>query len=177
MTIRLDIGCGYNKKEGFIGIDKNPNCKPDIEMDITTKCLPYERNTVDEIYCDNLLEHLTEQEIEFVMQEFHRVIKQEGEITIRVPYKTSPGAYYWRHKTFADYYFLQDFDIKLYDTSFQIRHLPKFSFKRRLEFNKIYPWNYLFEFIFNIPKIVFIYNTTGLCFLFPARCVIITLTK
>ncbi len=177
MAIRLDIGCGYRKKQGFVNIDMNKNCNPDILLDISKKKLPHKDNTVDEIYCDNVLEHLNEQQIEFVLSEFHRVIKKQGKITIRVPYKTSTGAYYWRHKIFFGYYGLRDFDIEQ-GKSIQIRHLPKFKFKRRLEFRKGgFIWDYFFEVIFNLPKLCFFYDTTGLCYIFPAQCVIFELKK
>lgn len=85
--IRLDIGCGLKKKEGFIGIDKSPNVNPDIVLDILTEPLPFDDSSVDEIYCAHLVEHLHDL-IPF-MNECYRVLKHSGKMTILAPYYTA----------------------------------------------------------------------------------------
>jgi len=166
--MKLNIGSGYRKKEGFVNIDSNIKTNPDIHLDITKYNLPYEDETIDFIECDNVIEHLDEEGIEFIMGEFHRVIKITGKILIRVPYKTSAGAFYWRHKTFFGYYGLRDFDIDQGE-GIQVKHLKKFYFKRQLEFKGFF--RKILDKIFNLPKLCTLYDDTGLCFLFPALCV------
>ena len=53
--IKLDIGCGKNKKEGFVGVDIDPNSKADIIASALD--LPLKDNSVDEIQSLHLVEH------------------------------------------------------------------------------------------------------------------------
>lgn len=79
---RLNIGCGKDYRNGFINIDNNPLVKPDIVRDIE-KGLPFEDNSVDEIFCPHALEHI--HDLKFVLSEFYRVCKKGAKITIIVP--------------------------------------------------------------------------------------------
>src|SRR3972149_4347712 len=80
--MKLDIGCGNRKKEGYIGIDKVKFDCVDIVKDIQ-KGLPFLDNVIDEIYCSHCLEHI--EDLIFVMNEFYRVLKKEGVLIIEVP--------------------------------------------------------------------------------------------
>ena len=56
--IRLDIGSGMNKKEGFIGMDQYTMPGVDIVCDLG-KPWPIPDNSVIEFHCSHVLEHLT----------------------------------------------------------------------------------------------------------------------
>ena len=85
--LKLDIGCGLNKKDGFIGIDKSPDVGADYVVDIEHAKLPFDDSSVDEIHCAHLVEHLNE--LVHFMNECHRVLKKDGVLTILAPYYTS----------------------------------------------------------------------------------------
>ena len=53
--IRIDIGRGKNKKEGFIGIDIDP--KSDADIIASALNLPFDDLSVDEINSSHLVEH------------------------------------------------------------------------------------------------------------------------
>jgi len=80
----LDLGCGNQKKHGAIGIDINPVTNPDIIHDLNTFPYPFEESTFDEIYVDNVIEHLDN--VIKVMEGLHRISKPDGIIVIKVPY-------------------------------------------------------------------------------------------
>ena len=48
--MKLDIGCGKNKKEGFTGIDQYDMPGVDIVSDLTKKW-PIDNDSVEEVHC------------------------------------------------------------------------------------------------------------------------------
>jgi hypothetical protein len=73
-ALRLDLGCGINKIDGFIGVDSLKLPGVDIVADLT-KTWPWKNNSVDEIYMSHTLEHFTQEERVHVMNEMYRVLK------------------------------------------------------------------------------------------------------
>jgi hypothetical protein len=90
--IKLDIGCGKNKREGFIGVDQYAIPGVDVVMDVRTKW-PYEDNSVDEVNCSHFLEHLTGVERVKFFNELWRVLKLDAKATVITPYWASNRAY------------------------------------------------------------------------------------
>jgi predicted SAM-dependent methyltransferase len=80
----LDLGCGNRKKSGAIGIDLNPDSDADIIHDLNKFPYPFEDSMFDEIYLDNVIEHLDS--VLKVMEELNRISKPGGIIIIKVPY-------------------------------------------------------------------------------------------
>jgi len=84
--LKLNLGCGYNKLEGYVNVDNDENCKPDVLADLEER-LPFEDNSVDEIILNHVLEHLGQStKVYFnVWKELYRVLKDGGLILITVP--------------------------------------------------------------------------------------------
>ena len=91
--IRLDIGCGINKKKGFIGIDRLKFDGVDINLNAGTEKLPYDDDSVEEIHTSHFLEHLKAMERIHFVNECHRVLKKDAKLTIVVPHWGSNRAY------------------------------------------------------------------------------------
>lgn len=94
--IRIDIGCGKNKKEGFIGLDQFPIPGVDVVTDLT-KRWPYEDNSVDEANCSHFIEHLTNfngkwERVKF-FNELHRVLKPGAKCALAFPHWASNRFY------------------------------------------------------------------------------------
>jgi len=87
----LDIGCGKRKRNNALGIDVNPRSDADIFHDLNQYPYPFTDNRFDEIYADNILEHLDD--VMKVMIELHRITKPEGFIEITVPFYPHRNAY------------------------------------------------------------------------------------
>ncbi len=87
MEIKINLGCGENKRRGFINVDRSPEVKPDVLADVTVT--PWDwaewEKTVGLIFADNLFEHIREEPLLKVMQECHRVLKPNGLLQIIVP--------------------------------------------------------------------------------------------
>lgn len=90
--LKLDIGCGKNKKEGFIGVDQYAMPGVDKVMDVRGKW-PWKDGSVEEVNCSHFLEHLTAGERVHFMNELYRVLRQGGKATVITPHWGSNRAY------------------------------------------------------------------------------------
>jgi len=83
MEIRkINIGCGRNYRKGYINIDINKKEKVDKIVDLNKK-LPFESNSIFEVYCWNVLEHI--KNFKELMEEIYRILKPGGIFIFRVP--------------------------------------------------------------------------------------------
>ncbi len=80
--MNLDIGCGRNKKEGFIGIDIDPDRDADIIS--TALHLPIKDSIVDKINCSHFLEHLYPEEAQKLFDEIFRILRGGGKAALKV---------------------------------------------------------------------------------------------
>lgn len=87
----LDLGCGNKKRPGAIGIDINPCTDADVVHDLDAFPYPFEDGFFDEIYADNVLEHLAD--VIGVMEELHRICKAGALVKVIVPYFRSRWAF------------------------------------------------------------------------------------
>ena len=90
-SLKLDIGCGLNKRDGYIGIDSSPDVGADYILDVSHESLPFDDSVVEEIYCAHVIEHIND--IIPFMNECYRVLKPGGKMTILAPYYTAIQAY------------------------------------------------------------------------------------
>jgi len=88
--VKLNLGCGMIKKDGWVNLDYNSEYDPDIQADLN-KPLPLEDNTVDEIICHHCVEHLNNI-INFI-KEIYRVSANNCLIQIRYPHFSDRSAY------------------------------------------------------------------------------------
>lgn len=82
--MKLDIGCGKSKKAGYVGVDILSFPGVDVIHDLNIFPYPFQDNSVDEIWMDQVLEHL-ENPIKIV-EELYRICKNSATIIIGVPY-------------------------------------------------------------------------------------------
>lgn len=85
--VKLNVGCGTDYKEGWVNIDNNAHEnieRLDINWDLR-KPLPFEDNSVDFIFNEHFLEHLTVDEGQAVIKDFMRVLKPGGVVRIATP--------------------------------------------------------------------------------------------
>lgn len=156
--MKLDIGCGLVKKNGFIGIDKIIKTRPDIVADVEYG-LPVKTNSISHVYCSHLLEHVNN--LPSLMEELYRIVKPNGIIEIIVPYYASLGAFmdpthvrFFTEETFSYFskskkekHFDYDFNCNFEIIKIEFKYLPQFRylpFKRligHLLFNVIIEMN------------------------------------
>ena len=78
----LDIGCGFDKREGAIGIDRIAGCSADVLGDVARE-LPFRDNAFDTVYCMDVLEHLPD--VISAMEEIWRICKPGADVFIVAP--------------------------------------------------------------------------------------------
>jgi len=92
--MKLNLGCGFNKYEGYTNVDSAPECAPDIVCNLEETPWPWEDSSVSEIRMEHVLEHLGETSERYlaIWQELYRVGADGCEIKIVVPH--------WNHDNF-----------------------------------------------------------------------------
>ncbi len=84
--IKLNIGSGDAKMEGYINLDAIWNPKvTDVLYDMVLDELPFEDNSVDEIRSDYTFEHIGPLAHKFCLGEWLRVLKPGGVLHLLVP--------------------------------------------------------------------------------------------
>jgi ubiquinone/menaquinone biosynthesis C-methylase UbiE len=84
----LDVGCGWNKTAGAIGLDSNPKAHADIVHDLGAIPYPFPDNEFDEIVCRHVLEHVPD--VMALVSELYRIAKPGACIRIVTPHYTNP---------------------------------------------------------------------------------------
>ena len=84
----LDVGCGWNKTPGAIGIDANPKTHADVIHDLGSVPYPFPDNEFDEIVCRHVAEHVPD--VMCFIAELHRITKPGGRIIITTPHYSNP---------------------------------------------------------------------------------------
>jgi len=124
---RLDLGCGRNKLEGTLGIDKVDLSTVDVVHDLEKRPWPLPNNYFTYVRVLDVLEHI--KDVLGFMEEVYRIVENEGTVEIRVPYYNSK--YAWRDPThqrafseqFPDY-FSEDGKYKYYsEASFEVKEM------------------------------------------------------
>ena len=85
--MKLNIGCGNKKIEGYLGVDKFKCDAADYICDIENEKLPFEDNTITAIILDNVIEHFYD--IPKVINELVRVSRAGTIIKIITPHFSS----------------------------------------------------------------------------------------
>ncbi len=87
--IKLDIGCGRNKIAGFVGVDIDPESNADVVASALD--LPFEDESVDEIFSAHLVEHFNPSEAQKFFDEIYRVLKKGGKAYLKIDREWSRG--------------------------------------------------------------------------------------
>lgn len=95
--INLDLGCGNNKREGFLGVDQYKMPGVDIVCNLAKDKWPWKDGSVDEVNSAHFLEHLTNLngrwERTHFFNELYRVLKTGAKATIIIPHWCSNRFY------------------------------------------------------------------------------------
>lgn len=96
--MKLNVGCGERKKEGYINLDIGEHGQ-EVQRDVL-RGLPFDDEKFDEVYSSHFLEHIERKDVDFVIREMLRVLKRGGVIVGHVPHTDSQEAYYPCHLSY-----------------------------------------------------------------------------
>jgi len=86
--MKINIGSGYKRYNGFLNLDSDPLTKPDYVVDLERDVLPFEDSTISEVKASHILEHIGEGFFH-LMKELYRVCKNNAIIDIEIPHHKS----------------------------------------------------------------------------------------
>lgn len=87
--MKLNLGCGKKKIDGFVNCDIDKSMNPDKIIDLSKK-LPFKDNTIDEVFTSHTLEHIPKNVlVNTTLPEIWRVCKNGAILKIIVPFMDS----------------------------------------------------------------------------------------
>lgn len=97
--MRLNLGCGFNKLDGYVNVDVEPSCKPDVVHNLEATPWPWPSGSIDEIRAYHVLEHVGQQPVAFIriIKEIHRILVDGGKLDIVTPHEHHDN--YWGDPT------------------------------------------------------------------------------
>jgi len=104
-SVRLNLGCGNKRVDGYIGVDRYPCIAADVLCDLS-RPLPFRENSVDEFLLDNVIEHV--RDIPALMMEITRTGKCGAKVIIVTPHFTSLSS--WKDPTHVHHLSYFSFD-------------------------------------------------------------------
>jgi len=88
---RLDVGCGFNKQPGFIGMDKRDVKGVDLVHDLEVLPWPIQADACAVILMSHVMEHVKPWLSIDIMNECWRCLEPGGQLWLSMPYANSFG--------------------------------------------------------------------------------------
>jgi len=83
--IKLNLGSGPQKLDGYTNVDIQERHNPDIIWDLRNIPYPWNDNTIDSILLSHVIEHISYRKHTEVFKELYRILKPGGFLTIVCP--------------------------------------------------------------------------------------------
>lgn len=81
---KLNLGCGFDHREGWVNVDLHDWHKPDVLCDVTN-LTAFEDQIASHALAQDILEHIHRLRCVSTLQEWNRVMKTGGLLEVRVP--------------------------------------------------------------------------------------------
>jgi len=86
--MRVNLGCGSDRRDGWTGVDRAKTPAVDIVHDLDTGPWPFEDNSVERILAKDVFEHVADPIL--FMTECWRILEPNGVLFLRTPH--------WKHR-------------------------------------------------------------------------------
>lgn len=91
--LRVNLGCGNKRREGFIGVDLGDFAAVDVRQDVMSYLRSLRDASVAEVYSRHFLEHLEPPAFQQLLDEVDRVLQPGGRVHFIVPHYSNPYFY------------------------------------------------------------------------------------
>ena len=81
---RIEVGSGFNPLPGYIHVDIDPDSSK-VDLLVRGYALPFRNSWADEVLNVHMLEHVPVPVLKATLREWHRVLKDGGELGIHTP--------------------------------------------------------------------------------------------
>ncbi|MAG77539.1 MAG: hypothetical protein CL811_12340 [Colwelliaceae bacterium] len=141
--MRLNLGSGLKKKEGYVNVDVEPGTCPDTVHDLNTYPYPFESHSVTEIVAHHIIEHLDDP-MKFIV-ECHRLLSHGGRLVIECPIGGTWASYHLNHK-----FNMTPWSFLIFNKEEWNWQLPKFRVRKMVVHmphlnNKVhFPWRMIY---------------------------------
>jgi SAM-dependent methyltransferase len=174
--IIVELGSGAKSVEERITVDKVNLPGVDIVADLENGLSFFPDRSIDEIHCRSVLEHI--ENVEGLMGEIARVLKDDGTAHIFVPHFSNP--YYYSDYTHKRFFGLYSFYYFVSPERQLSRKVPGFYTETRIEilsqrlvfrssFRLLKPARRLMGWLINLHVYLQQYYEENLCYRFPCH--------
>jgi SAM-dependent methyltransferase len=128
MSLKLNLGCGAERLEGFVNVDFY-HTSADLKVDLYSYPWPWADNSVDQVATFHFLEHVPD--LERTLLEIHRILKPGGLFWVKVPHARGWTAYCIGHKHFFTWFTFKTLSSDLWYQWPQPRLFDEISYRVR----------------------------------------------
>jgi SAM-dependent methyltransferase len=162
-VLRLDLGCGWVKEPGYVGLDdlrgvgglegQSPSEErgPDVFLDLNADRWPFPDGSVAEVRSRHFLEHSL---LDHVFGESHRVLRPGGSFVAIVPYANSADGMAPGHTVFLTERFFErnpSFQARFAITRITYRQSEEWERWPRL-LRRLVPYDWARTHLYNVCK-------------------------
>jgi hypothetical protein len=79
---RLNYGCGYDKREGYVNVDSDPVCQPDLLI-VDNDLSPLAGQPFDEVLALDVLEHIPRTQTPGILLEWNDLLATGGRLVLK----------------------------------------------------------------------------------------------
>jgi len=86
--MKLNLGCGHDKQDGWHNVDREPASAPDELVDLEQLPWPWADDVAEEVLLRHVLEHLGRDPALYlgIIKELYRVCRSDAKVTVVVPH-------------------------------------------------------------------------------------------
>lgn len=153
--LRINLGCGEFKLDGFINVDMEPKVQPDMILDFRKESLPWDDGSVEEVFICHCLEHVEFHYWEDLFKEVRRVLKPNGNFLLSYPEFSECATRFLQNDPIKRHFWRATlYGRQLYPSDYHVTPMHSPTIKEALEVVGFYRITYGPE-----DKIVSPYNT------------------
>lgn len=100
---RINLGCGYDKRPGYLNVDVDPACRPDLLLDpADDSVIP--RGHFREVYARDVLEHIPRPQTLHALLNWASYLQPEGRLVLQTSHILGVARKLGQMPSFADQY-------------------------------------------------------------------------